>query len=60
MFERFRCHIVREPAIGLMKWLRSKGLKLCSDVGKCAEFKNQTLKNRLLKQKCMRNGIPPG
>ena len=37
--------IVREPVIGLIKWLRSKGLKVCSCVGKCAEFKNQTLKN---------------
>ena len=32
--------IVREPAIGLIKWLRPKGLKVCSYVEKCAEFKN--------------------
>ena len=36
--------IVREPVIGLIKWLRPKGLKVCSYVGKCAELKNQTLK----------------
>ena len=32
--------IVREPVIGLIKWLRPKGLKVCSYVEKCAEFKN--------------------
>ena len=37
-------HLVREPAILLIKWLRPKGLKVCSYVGKYAEFKNQTLK----------------
>ena len=36
--------IVREPAIGLIKWLRPKGLKVCSYVEKRAEVKNQTLK----------------
>ena len=36
--------IVREPIIGLINWLRPKGLKVCSYVEKCAEFKNQTLK----------------
>ena len=37
--------IVREPAILLIKWLRPKGLKVCSYVKKkYAEFKNQTLK----------------
>ena len=36
--------IVQEPVIGLIKWLRSKGLKVCSYVEKCAEFKNQNLK----------------
>ena len=35
---------VREPVIGLIKWLRPKGLKVCSYVEKCAEFKNQTCK----------------
>ena len=28
--------IVREPVIGLIKWLRPKGLKVCSYVEKCA------------------------
>ena len=36
--------LVREPVIGLIKWLRPKGLKVCSYVEKCAEFKNRTLK----------------
>ena len=36
--------IVQEPVIGLIKWLRPKGSKVCSYVEKCAEFKNQTLK----------------
>ena len=35
--------IIREPTIGLIKWLRPKGLKGYSYVEKCAEFKNQTL-----------------
>ena len=35
--------LVREPAIHLIKWLRPKGLKVCSYVEKYAEFKNQTL-----------------
>ena len=30
--------LVREPVIGLIKWLRPKGLKVCSYVEKCAEF----------------------
>ena len=37
-------YIVREPAILLIKWLRPKGLKVCSYVEKYAKFKNQTLK----------------
>ena len=36
--------LVQEPVIGLIKWLRPKGLKVCSYAEKCAEFKNQTLK----------------
>ena len=36
-------HVVREPVIGLIKWLIIKGLKVRSYVEKCAEFKNQTL-----------------
>ena len=35
--------IVREPVIGLIKWLRPKGLKVWSYVEQCAEFKNLTL-----------------
>ena len=53
-------YLVREPAIGLIKWLRPKGLKVCYYVEKYAEFKNQTLKNRLVHKSAMRNGIPPG
>ena len=37
-------HIVHGPEIGLIKWLRQKGLKVCSYVEKYVEFKNQTLK----------------
>ena len=36
--------IVREPSIGLIMWLRPKGLKVYSYVEKYAEFKNQSLK----------------
>ena len=36
-------HVVREPAILLIKWLRPKGLKVYSYVEKYAEFKNQTV-----------------
>ena len=36
-------YIDREPAILLIKWLRPKGLKVCSYVEKYAEFKHQTL-----------------
>ena len=46
--------------IGLIKWLRPKGLKVCSYVEKCAEFENQTLKkNRLVHKSAIRDGIPP-
>ena len=44
--------LVREPAILLIKWLRPKGLKVCSYVEKYAEFKNQTLKKSAGTQKC--------
>ena len=30
--------------MGLIKWLRPKGLKVSSYIEKCAEFNNQTLK----------------
>ena len=52
--------VVREPVIGLIKWLRPKGLKVFSYVEKCAEFKNQTLKKSAGTQKCYAHGIPPG
>ena len=35
--------IVREPAVGLIMWLRPKGLKVYSYVEKYAEFKNRSL-----------------
>ena len=50
--------LVREPAILLIKWLRPKGLKMCSYVEKYAEFK--LLKNRLVHKNAMRSGIPQG
>ena len=52
--------IVQEPAIGLIKWLRPKGLKLCSYVEKCAECKNQTLKKSACTQKCYVQRNTPG
>ena len=52
--------IVREPPVGLIMWLRPKGLKVYSYVEKYAEFKNQSLKNRLVHKVAMRNGIPLG
>ena len=36
--------LAREPEIGLIKWLKPKGLKACSYVEKYAEVKIQTLK----------------
>ena len=51
--------LVREPVIGLIKWLRPKGLKVCSYVEKCAEFKNQTLKKSAGTQTCyVQQNIP--
>ena len=44
MWHLDRLVLVQEPVIGLIKWLRPKGLKVCSYVEKCAELKNQTLK----------------
>ena len=34
--------LVREPAVGLIMWLRPKGLKVYSYVEKYAKFKNQS------------------
>ena len=36
----------------LIRWLRPKGLKLCSYVEKCAKFKIQTLKKSAGTQNC--------
>ena len=44
MEDSFSKVLAREPVILLIKWLRPKGLKVCSYVEKYAEFKNQTLK----------------
>ena len=52
--------IVREPAIGLIKWLRPKGLKVYSYVEKCTEFKIQTLKTSAGTQKCYVQRNTPG
>ena len=52
--------IVREPVIGLIKWLRQKGLKVCSYVEKCAELKTQTLKKSAGTQKCYAQRNTPG
>ena len=37
-----RNELVREPVVGLIKWLRPKGLNACSYAEKGAELKNQT------------------
>ena len=42
--------------MGLIKWLRPKGLKVFSYVEKCAELKNQTLKKSVGTQKCYARG----
>ena len=52
--------LVQEPVIGLIKWLKPKGLKVCSYVEKCAEFKNQTLKKSAGTQKCYAQWNIPG
>ena len=52
--------IVREPVIGLIKWLRPKGLKVCSYVEKCAKLKNQTLKKIGRYTKCYARRNTPG
>ena len=50
----------REPAIGLIKWLRPKGLEVCSYVEKCIEFKNQTFKKSAGTQRCYAQRNTPG
>ena len=52
--------LFREPVIGLIKWLRSKGLKVCSYAEKCAKFKNQTLKKLAGTQKYYAQRNTPG
>ena len=52
--------IIRGPAIGLIKWLRTKWLKVCSYVEKFAEFKNQTLKISPGTQRCYAQRNTPG
>ena len=53
--------VVQELAIGLIKWLIPKGLKVFSYVEKYAEFKNETLKKyRQVNKSVICNGIPPG
>ena len=59
--DKDRSQIVREPVLGLIMWLRPKGLKVCSYVEKYAEFKNQTLKKIGWYTKVLcANRIPPG
>ena len=52
--------LVREPAIGLIKWLRPKGLKVCSYIEKYAQFKNQTLTKSAGTQTCYLQRMIPG
>ena len=58
--ETVNISIVREPAILLIKWLRPKGLKVCSYVEKYAEFKNQTVKKSAGTQKSYAQRSNPG
>ena len=43
-----------------IKWMRLKGLKVCSYVEKCAKLKNQTLKKLAGTQKCHAQRNTPG
>ena len=52
--------IVREPVIGLIKWLRPKGLTVFSYVEKCAELKNKTFQKSAGTQKCYAQRNTPG
>ena len=51
--------VVREPAVGLIMWLRPKGLKVYSYTEKYAEFKNQSLKKSVGTQSCYAQRNPP-
>ena len=53
-------HVVREPVKGLIKWLRPKGLKVCSFVEKCAEFKIKLFKTSAGTRKCYAQRNTPG
>ena len=44
----------------LIKWLGPKGVKVCSYIEKCAEFKYQTLKKMVGTQKCYAQLNTPG
>ena len=52
--------LVREPAVGLIEWLRPKGSNVCSYEEQYAEFKNQTLKNISWYTKCYAQLNAPG
>ena len=45
--------------IGLIKWFKPKGLKVCSYVESVLNSKIKLLKNRLVHKNAMCNGIPP-
>ena len=52
--------VVREPAIGLIKWLRPKGLKMCSYVESVLNSKFKLLKISAGTQKCYMQRNTPG
>ena len=52
--------LVQEPAILLIKWLRPKGLKVCSYVEKQLNSKIKLLKKSAGNKSAMRDGIPGG
>ena len=52
--------LVREPAVGLIMWLRPKGWKVYSYVEKYAELKNQSLKKSVGTQSCYAQRDTPG
>ena len=52
MREQMSILIVGEPVIGLINWLRPKGLKMCSYLEKCANSKIKLLKISAGTQKC--------
>ena len=53
-------YLVREQAVGLIMWLRPKGLKVYSYVEKYAEFKIEVLKKSIGTQKCYARRNTPG